>query len=86
MRNRSTKTYHCDENYVAELTGISGFVQDDAKKVNILGGYKVKLIWLSNAVRFKLLRHCIFSAGVGEADEPQKTRVSIFVGQLLKNL
>ena len=82
--NRSTKTCHCDETCVAELTGKSSFVEDDAKKVKILGGYKVQLIWLSYAIRFKLLRHCIFSASVGEAGGPPKTRVCIFVGQLLR--
>ena len=63
---------------------MSSVSQDDAKTVYFMGGYKVKLIRLSYAVRFKLLRHCIFSAGVGEADEPQKTRVSMFVGTIVE--
>ena len=65
---------------------MSSVVQDNAKTVNIMGGYKVKLIWLSYAMRFKLLRHCILTPGVGIAGGAQKTRVSLFVGRLLKNV
>ena len=65
---------------------MSSVGQDDAKNVPVMGGYKVKLIWPSDAMRFKLLRHCILTPGVGIAGGAQKTRVSLFVGRLLKNV